>query len=116
MDIEPCAETLVVNIWDLMQAWSKGKLRSSEHRGVLKRCVSRFSLAFFWCFEDESVIYAPHEVVGEGNLRVYKPFICADYLKFRESNEESKFEKVGFTVKEFAGNTDSTFFKISVYE
>ncbi|CAB4288003.1 unnamed protein product [Prunus armeniaca] len=92
MEIEPCDETLVVNIGDLMQAWSNGKLRSSEHRVVLKQRVSRFSLAFFWCFEYEKVIYAPLKVV-------------ADYLKFRESNVEGKFEKVGFTVKEFAGNT-----------
>ncbi|VVA10083.1 PREDICTED: gibberellin [Prunus dulcis] len=92
MEIEPCDETLVVNIGDSMQAWSNGKLRSSEHRVVLKQRVSRFSLAFFWCFEYEKVIYASQEVV-------------ADYLKFRESNEEGKFEKVGFTVKEFHGNT-----------
>ncbi|ESR34853.1 hypothetical protein CICLE_v10006410mg [Citrus x clementina] len=104
MNINPCEDTLVVNIGDLMHAWCNGKLRSSEHRVVLKRYVNRLSLAFFWCFEDEKRIFAPDEVVGLGNLRRYKPFICADYLKFRESSEEGKFEKVGFTVKDFAGN------------
>ncbi|KAK3037191.1 hypothetical protein RJ639_030084 [Escallonia herrerae] len=105
MDINPCEETLIVNIGDLMQAWSNGKLRSSEHRVVLKQRVNRFSLAFFWCFEDEKRIIAPDEVVGEGNSKVYnyKPFVCADYMKFRENSEEGKFEKVGFTVKDFAG-------------
>lgn len=103
MDINPCEDTLVVNIGDLMQAWSNGKLRSSEHRVVLKRIVNRFSLAFFWCFEDQKLIYAPREVISEEHLRIYKPFMCADYLKFRESCEEGKFEKVGFTVKDFAG-------------
>lgn len=102
MDIDPCQDTLVVNIGDLLQAWSNGKLRSSEHRVVLKEPVSRFSIAFFWCFEDEKLIVAPQEIVGKGNLKVYKPFVCADYLKFRESNEKGKFEKVGFTVKHFA--------------
>ncbi|XP_010113161.2 gibberellin 20-oxidase-like protein, partial [Morus notabilis] len=108
LDINPCEETLLVNIGDLMHAWSNGKLRSSEHRVVLKRLVNRFSLAFFWCFEDEKAIYAPNEVVGEGHLRAYKPFVCADYLKFREissTNGEKKFEKVGFTVKDFAGTS-----------
>ncbi|XWS60116.1 hypothetical protein CRYUN_Cryun07bG0006800 [Craigia yunnanensis] len=104
MDINPCEETLVVNIGDLMHAWSNGKLRSSEHRVVLKRNVNRFSLAFFWCFEDEKVIFAPNEVVGENNLRIYKPFVCADYLKFRLISEKGRFERVGFTVKDFAGN------------
>ncbi|RVW41949.1 Gibberellin 20-oxidase-like protein [Vitis vinifera] len=104
MDINPCEGTLVVNIGDLMQAWSNANLRSSEHRVVLKQQhVNRLSLAFFWCFEDDKVIISPNEVVGEGNSRIYQPFVCADYLKFRESNEKGKFEKVGFTVKDFAG-------------
>ncbi|KAM0023831.1 putative gibberellin 3-beta-dioxygenase [Helianthus debilis subsp. tardiflorus] len=102
MDIEPCAETLVVNIGDLMQAWSNGKLRSSEHRVVLKERKNRFSLAFFWCFEDNKVVFAPDEVVGEKGLRGYRPFLCGDYMKFRENSEKGKFEKVGFTVKDFA--------------
>ncbi|GMN41020.1 hypothetical protein TIFTF001_010257 [Ficus carica] len=106
LDINPCEETLLVNIGDLMQAWSNGRLRSSEHRVVLKRFANRFSLAFFWCFEDQKVICAPDEVVGEGHLRAYKPFVCGDYVKFREiSSGEGKFEKVGFTVKDFAGTT-----------
>lgn len=104
MDINPCNDTLIVNIGDLMQAWSNGKLRSSEHRVVLSKPVNRFSLAFFWCFEDEKVLFSPDEVVGEANLRAYKPFVCADYLKFRENSERGKFEKVGFTVKDFAGS------------
>ncbi|PPD73750.1 hypothetical protein GOBAR_DD29324 [Gossypium barbadense] len=106
MDISPSEDTLVVNVGDLMHAWSNGKLRSSEHRVVLKRNVDRFSLAFFWCFENEKVIFAPNEVVGD-HSRIYKPFVCADYLKFRLISEKGKFEKVGFTVKDFAGNCDT---------
>lgn len=103
LNIDPCKGSLVVNIGDLMQAWSNGRFRSSEHRVVLKQPVNRRSLAFFWCFEDEKVILAPDDVVGKGYARIYKPFVCADYLKFRESNEEGKFEKIGYTVKDFAG-------------
>lgn len=103
LDINPCEDALVVNIGDLMHAWSNGKLRSSEHRVILKPNVNRFSLAFFWCFEDEKEIFSPDEVAGEGGLRIYKPFFCREYLKFRESSEKGKFDKVGFTVKDFAG-------------
>jgi len=103
IDICPNEGTLVVNIGDMLQAWSNDKLRSSEHRVVLKHTVERFSLAFFWCFEDEKVILAPDDVVGDGNKKKYKPFVCLDYLKFRENNERGRFEKVGFTVKDFAG-------------
>lgn len=103
MDICPCENSLVVNIGDLLQAWSNGRLRSSEHRVILKRFVNRMSLAFFWCFEDEKMILAPAEVVGEGNSRNYDPFVCLDYLKFRMSNEIGNFEKIGYTVNDFAG-------------
>lgn len=106
INIFPSEGTLVVNIGDMLQAWSNDKLRSSEHRVVLKQPVNRFSLAFFWCFEDEKVILAPDEVVEEGNKRKYKPFVCLDYLKFRENNERGRFEKVGFTVRDFAGIND----------
>ncbi|XP_061373544.1 gibberellin 20-oxidase-like protein [Gastrolobium bilobum] len=105
IDISPSEGTLVVNLGDMMQAWSNDKLRSSEHRVVLKQPMNRFSLAFFWCFEDEKVIMAPNEVVGEGNKRIYNPFLCQDYLKFRENNQRGKFEKVGYTVRDFAGIT-----------
>ena len=103
IDISPSEGTLVVNIGDMLQAWSNDRLRSSEHRVVLKHPVNRFSLAFFWCFEDEKVILTPDEVVGEGNKRMYNPFLCLDYLKFRENNQKGRFEKVGFTVGDFAG-------------
>ncbi|KAL3381359.1 hypothetical protein AABB24_001459 [Solanum stoloniferum] len=103
VDILPCEGTLVVNIGDMLQAWSNDKLRSSEHRVILKKPVNRFSLVFFWCFEDEKVILAPDEVVGEENSRIYKSFVCSDYLNFRLTNENGKFEKVGFTVKDFVG-------------
>ncbi|XP_071732215.1 gibberellin 20-oxidase-like protein [Rutidosis leptorrhynchoides] len=105
LDINPCEETLVVNIGDLLHAWSNGKLRSSEHRVILKESKkkrNRFSLAFFWCFENDKVIYSPNEVVGD-DFRAYEPFLCGDYLKFRENSERGKFEKVGHTVKDFAG-------------
>ncbi|PIA49399.1 hypothetical protein AQUCO_01300308v1 [Aquilegia coerulea] len=104
MDISPSEGALVVNVGDMMQAWSNGRLRSSEHRVVLKQSRNRLSLAFFWCFEDEKVIFAPDEVVGEGKMRNYKPFVCSDYVRFRESSEKGKFEKVGYTVKDFAGS------------
>lgn len=103
IDISPSEGTLVVNIGDMMQAWSNDKLRSSEHRVVLKEPVNRFSLAFFWCFENEKVVLAPEEVVGEGNKKMYNSFVCSEYLKFRENNQRGRFEKVGYTVKDFAG-------------
>ncbi|CAH2070388.1 unnamed protein product [Thlaspi arvense] len=106
MDINPKEEALVVNVGDLLHAWTNGRLRSSQHRVVLKRrgfVGNRFSLAFFWCFDDEKVVFAPDEVIGDcEGVRAFRSFRCGDYLKFRESNEKGKFEKVGHTVEDFA--------------
>ncbi|KAG9441253.1 hypothetical protein H6P81_017107 [Aristolochia fimbriata] len=102
MDIKPREGTLVVNIGDLLQAWSNARLMSSAHRVVLKHSVTRLSLAFFWCFEDDKVIWAPEEVLGEGKERLYLPFVCSDYVKFRENSETGRFDKVGYTVDDFA--------------
>ncbi|XP_047959543.1 gibberellin 20-oxidase-like protein [Salvia hispanica] len=101
MSIAPREGTLVVNVGDMLQAWSNDRLRSSEHRVVLGR-RTRFSLAFFWCFEDHKVVEAPDGVIGEHEARMYKPFVCSEYLTFRENTERGKFDKVGFTVKDFA--------------
>lgn len=110
MDINPKDGALVVNVGDLLHAWTNGRLRSSQHRVVLKRhsfVGNRFSLAFFWCFEDRKVVFAPDEVVGSGEGgRVFRSFTCGDYLRFRESNEKGKFEKVGHTVEDFARTED----------
>ncbi|RRT81072.1 hypothetical protein B296_00013852 [Ensete ventricosum] len=108
VDIMPVKGALVVNIGDLLQAWSNGRLRSSEHRVVLKQTANRFSLAFFWCFEDEKVVAAPEEVVGgDGGKKIYRPFVCRDYIKFRENSERGRFDKVGYTVDDFAATQDS---------
>ncbi|XP_021748228.1 gibberellin 20-oxidase-like protein [Chenopodium quinoa] len=103
MDVEPCKGSLVVNLGDMMEAWSNGSLRSSEHRVMLRKPRNRLSLAFFWTFEDEKLIFAPEEVVGEGNNRIFKPFVCLDYIRFREFDDKERYEKVGNTVRDFAG-------------
>jgi len=59
IDINPCEDHLVVNIGDLMQAWSNGRLRLSEHRVVLRKLVNRVSLSFLLCFVGKKVILAP---------------------------------------------------------
>ena len=70
----------------------------------LARCIlNHLSLAFFFNFEDEKVVLAPDDVVGEGNLKIYKPFVCLDYLKFRENNEEGNFDKIEYLINDFAG-------------
>ena len=48
--------------------------------------INRFSIAFFWGFEDEKVVSAMEELVEEGSKRMYKPIVCSDYLKFMDNH------------------------------
>ncbi|XP_057251330.1 gibberellin 20-oxidase-like protein isoform X2 [Beta vulgaris subsp. vulgaris] len=105
MDIEPVKGSIVLNIGDMLEAWSNGILRSSEHRVMLRKPRDRLSMAFFWTFEDDKVIFAPKELVGGGpqKKRVFKPFVCSDYVRFREFDDKEKYDKVGNSVRDFAG-------------
>ena len=70
----------------------------------LARCIlNHLSLVFFFNFEDEKVVLAQDDVIGEGNLKMYRPFVCLDYLKFRENNEKENFDKIGYSANDFAG-------------
>lgn len=64
------------NIGDMLQAWGNERFRSLEHWVVLRQSVNCLSLVFFWCFEEEKVILASDEVVGEESMRLCKPFVC----------------------------------------
>ncbi|XP_022991452.1 gibberellin 20-oxidase-like protein isoform X2 [Cucurbita maxima] len=90
---------LVVNIGDLLEAWSNERLRSAIHRVVLrKNNMKRFSIVYTSTPEDESrEIHAPSEVVGEGKSSLYRSFSTQQYKHFRENN----YEKVGKLLNTF---------------
>lgn len=103
MGIVPCEGSIVVNIGDMLEAWTNTKLRSSEHRVMLSKPRNRLSLAFFWSFKAEKVIFALEELVGEGKKRIFKPSVCLNYVNFREFDDKERYDKVGNTVRAFAG-------------
>ncbi|KAM3300991.1 hypothetical protein P3S67_015491 [Capsicum chacoense] len=121
VNIFPCEGTLVVNIGDMLQAWSNDKIRSSKHRVVLKKPVSCFSLFLFCFFENEKVILEPDEVVGEENSRIYKPFVFYDYLNFRVNCFSLVFfccfenEKVILAPDEVVGEENSRIYKPFIF-
>ncbi|KAL0398725.1 UNVERIFIED_CONTAM: Gibberellin 2-beta-dioxygenase 8 [Sesamum radiatum] len=54
--VKPNPQALIINIGDLLQAWSNNVYKSVEHRVVANPRKERFSTAFFFCPADDTVI------------------------------------------------------------
>ncbi|XP_035669807.1 2-oxoglutarate-Fe(II) type oxidoreductase ppzD-like [Branchiostoma floridae] len=76
----PLADTVVVNIGDLMQRWTSDKIVSNKHRVVIPdtrehRRVTRRSMAFFVNPNDDAVV-----TCLDGSDK-YKPITAGEYVK-----------------------------------
>ncbi|KAG6415701.1 hypothetical protein SASPL_123115 [Salvia splendens] len=83
IDIEPVEGALVVNIGDLLQLVSNGKLRSNEHRAIANRMGPRISVACFFSgpIDERGKIYGPiEELITKQNPAVYKGVAMGDYV------------------------------------
>lgn len=54
--VEPNPGALMVNVGDLLQAWSNDRYRSVEHRVMASAARERFSVAFFLCPGSDTLI------------------------------------------------------------
>lgn len=76
--VDPTA--LVVNIGDMLEAWTNGLLRSTPHR-VLNLSPERFSLPYFVAANYDTVIRPFSQLVTEDRPARYKPFTAGDHLE-----------------------------------
>ncbi|MEM8774702.1 MAG: 2-oxoglutarate and iron-dependent oxygenase domain-containing protein [Pseudomonadota bacterium] len=70
----------VVNIGDMLEAWSNGVLRSTPHR-VLNLSPERFSLPYFVAANYDTVIRPFNELVDLQNPAKYEPFTAGEHLE-----------------------------------
>jgi isopenicillin N synthase-like dioxygenase len=104
--VKPIEGSLVVNIGDMLHAWTNGICKSVLHRGVVNKEVHRLSLAAFMYVAQDIPISAPEELIDATHPRQYRAFTIkeyrADYLsRVKEKRsygvhvlqEDFKFEK-----------------------
>jgi isopenicillin N synthase-like dioxygenase len=75
MDVPPVADTLVVNFGQVLEQWSAGRIRATEHR-VLGNGIERHSIPFFYEARADATI-APLPMDPPGR---FAPFLYGDFL------------------------------------
>lgn len=80
VDVPVDPRALVVNIGDMMEAWTNGLLRSTPHR-VLNLSPERFSLPYFTATDHDTVIAPFPELVRPGEAPKYEPFTAGAHLE-----------------------------------
>ncbi|KAA8523729.1 hypothetical protein F0562_010152 [Nyssa sinensis] len=81
--VKPNPEALIINIGDLFQAWSNGTYKSIEHRVVTNQEFERFSIAYFFCPSNDTVIQSGLQP------SIYRKFSFKEYRKQVEEDVKS---------------------------
>jgi isopenicillin N synthase-like dioxygenase len=80
IDVPVDPNVFVVNIGDMLEAWSNGLLRSTPHR-VLNHSPERFSLPYFVAANHDTVIEPFPQLVCAKRQALYKPFTAGAHLE-----------------------------------
>ena len=80
IDVPVDPATLVVNIGDMLEAWSNGVFRSTPHR-VLNLSPERYSLPYFVAANYDAVIKPFRQLVEAGKAPKYKSFLAGEHLE-----------------------------------
>ena len=80
IDVPVDPNALVVNIGDMLEAWSNGLLRSTPHR-VLNLSPERFSLPYFVATNHDTTIKPFPELLRANENVKYKPFKAGAHLE-----------------------------------
>lgn len=87
IDVQPLPGSFVVNVGDILEAWSNGRFPSVEHRVALHKECERFSMVIFLDARPSLHIEAPPELIDDGHPSLFVPFIARD---FRSNFDKTK--------------------------
>lgn len=79
IDVPVDPDAFVVNIGDMLEAWTNGLLRSTPHR-VLNLSPERFSLPYFLAANYDTIIAPFDRLVGASKPVQYEPFTAGGHL------------------------------------
>lgn len=80
VDVPVDHSAYVVNIGDMLEAWTNGILRSTPHR-VVNRSRERFSMPYFVAANHDTMIAPFSQLVGDGRPALYEPFEAGAHLE-----------------------------------
>jgi isopenicillin N synthase-like dioxygenase len=80
IDVPADPEVYVVNIGDMLEAWSNGIFQSTPHR-VLNLCPERFSMPYFVAANHDTEIRPFSQLVDKGAQPGYQPFLAGDHIE-----------------------------------
>ncbi|MGB1235845.1 MAG: isopenicillin N synthase family dioxygenase [Planktomarina sp.] len=80
IDVPVDPNVFIVNVGDMMEAWTNGIFRSTPHR-VVNTSPERFSLPYFVAADYNTVIEPFPELVTDERPSTYEPFIAGAHLE-----------------------------------
>jgi len=80
IDVPVNPDVLIVNIGDMMEAWTNGIFRSTPHR-VLNLSPERYSLPYFVATNHNTLIKPFAQLVPKGQKPRYEPFYAGAHLE-----------------------------------
>ena len=87
LDVSPKKGELVINIGDMLQRLTNGKLRSTSHQVINpapeRASKARYSMPFFLHFRSDFLIEALPGTVPDGEQPKWPPITADDYLQER---------------------------------
>ncbi|KAK3003131.1 hypothetical protein RJ639_019129, partial [Escallonia herrerae] len=85
--VDPWPGTLLLNLGDMAEAWSNGRLCNVKHRVQCKEAITRLSIASFLLGPKEATVEPPPELADSEHPQLYVPFTYEDYRKLRLSTK-----------------------------
>ena len=80
IDVPVDPSVYVVNIGDMLEAWSNGILKSTPHR-VTNRSPERFSMPYFVATNHDTLIRPFEQLLRKGEAPMYEPFLAGAHLE-----------------------------------